>query len=87
MAKEDFGKKLQQSEMFSFLFLFSLVYLSGVSASTSMAVRDDVTLSANATGNVTGLANVILSLTSGWEGLTLTDVDEEGNDVDLNYTI
>ena len=66
VAKEDFSKKRQQSEMFFFLFLFSLVYLNGVPHSISMAVRDDVTLSSNATVNVMDPANFALSLTSGW---------------------
>ena len=89
-AKEDFGKKRQQSEMFLFLFLFSLVFLSGVSASTSMAVRGDMTLSANSTGNFTGSVNVTLSLTSGWENLvayTYTANDGSNNVTEVNYKI
>ena len=72
-AKEDFGKKRQQSDMFLFLFLFSLVYLSGVSASTSMAVLDEFDLPTNATAKSTGSVNFTLSFTSGWENLTYTD--------------
>mmetsp|Transcript_30511 Transcript_30511/g.60584 ORF Transcript_30511/g.60584 Transcript_30511/m.60584 type:complete len:254 (-) Transcript_30511:311-1072(-) len=41
MAKEDFGKKRQQLEMFLFLFLYQIAYLAGVSSCTSLAMMED----------------------------------------------
>ena len=42
MAKEDFGKTRQQSEMFLFLFLYQVAYLAGVSGCTTLAMMSDI---------------------------------------------
>ena len=42
MAKEDFGKKRQQLEMFLFLFLYQVAYLAGVSGCTTLAMMSDI---------------------------------------------
>ena len=45
MANEDYGKKRQQSDMFIFLFLYPIAYLSGASACTTMLMMDDAAYS------------------------------------------
>ncbi|GMH68230.1 hypothetical protein TrST_g5432 [Triparma strigata] len=44
-TKEDFGKTRQHSEMFLFVFLYSVAYLSGVSACVKMIMMDDFSVS------------------------------------------
>lgn len=41
VVKEDLGRTRQQSEMFLFLFLYQVAYLSGVTACTSMAMMTE----------------------------------------------
>ena len=49
-ANEDFGKKRQRMEMTLFVFLFTIVYLSGVSGCASLAFYADVIPNRNTTG-------------------------------------
>ncbi|GMH86769.1 hypothetical protein TrST_g13165 [Triparma strigata] len=41
LAKEDFGRKQQENEMFFFLFFYTVAYLSGVSACMKLFVAED----------------------------------------------